>query len=39
MLDWIRKGMKEDPNVIMRDLSLLLRGNMRAALERYRTDK
>ena len=39
MLDWIRKGMKEDPNVIMRDLSLLLQGNMRAALERYRTDK
>lgn len=24
---------------IMRDLSLLLQGNMRAALERYRTDK
>ena len=39
MLDWIRKGMKEDPNVIMRDLGLLLQGNMRAALERYRTDK
>ena len=39
MLDWIRKGMKEDPNVIMRDLSLLLQGNMRTALERYRTDK
>lgn len=39
MLDWIRKGMKEDPNTIMRDLSLLLQGNMRAALERYRTDK
>ena len=39
MLDWIRKGMKEDPNVIMRDLSLLLQGNMRAAVERYRTDK
>ena len=39
MLDWIRKGMKEDPNVIMRDLSLLLQGNMRAALERYRTDQ
>ena len=39
MLDWIRKGMKEDPNAIMRDLSLLLQGNMRAALERYRTDK
>ena len=39
MLDWIRKGRKEDPNAIMRDLSLLLQGNMRAALERYRTDK
>lgn len=39
MLDWIRKGMKEDPNLIMRDLSLLLQGNMRAALERYRTDQ
>ena len=34
----VGKGI-EDPNGIMRDLSLLLQGNMRAAVERYRTDK
>lgn len=38
MLDWIRKGMKEDPHRIIEDLSLLVQGSVSAALERYRTD-
>ncbi len=39
MLDWIRKGMKEDPHRIIEDLSLLVQGSVSAALERYRTDR
>ncbi len=39
MLDWIRKGMKEDPHAIIADLSLLVQGSVSAALERYRTDR
>ena len=39
MLDWIRKGMKEDPEVIIRHLSLLVQGNVSSALEHYRTDR
>ena len=39
VLDWIRKGMKEDPDEIIRRLNKLISGNMEEALERYRTDK
>ena len=39
MLDWIRKGMKEEPHRIIEDLSLLVQGSVSSALERYRTDR
>ena len=39
MLEWIRKGMKEDPHRIIRNLSLLVQGSISSALERYRTDR
>jgi len=38
MLDWIRNDMKEDPNVIIDRLSMLMRGNITRALEACRTD-
>ena len=39
MLDWVKNDMKEDPKRIIDRLSLLLSGDVTAALERYRTDK
>ena len=39
MLDWVKNDMKEDPKRIIDRLSLLLSGDIAAALERYRTDK
>ncbi len=39
MLDWIKGGMKADPRLIVERLSLVIHGNIRAALERLRTDK
>lgn len=39
MLDWIRNDMKEDPNIILEHLGILLRGNITKALNAYRTDK
>jgi len=39
MLDWIKNGMKDDPNDIIDKLSLLMRGNFTRAIEAYRTDK
>ena len=39
MLDWIREDMKTDPQTIINRLSLVLHGNLTAALERLRTDK
>ncbi|HEX3023391.1 MAG TPA: TetR-like C-terminal domain-containing protein [Lachnospiraceae bacterium] len=38
MLDWIRKGMKEDPKRIIERLSILIQGDITRALEKYRTD-
>ena len=38
MLDWVKNDMREDPQRIIDRLSLLLSGNVTAALERYRTD-
>lgn len=38
MLDWIRNDMKEDPNVIIERLGVLMHGNIPRALEAYRTD-
>ncbi len=39
MLDWIKNDMKGDPQVIVERLSLVIHGNVRAALERLRTDR
>ena len=39
VIDWIRKGMREDPNDIIQRLNILISGNIEKALEGYRTDK
>lgn len=39
MLEWIRTGMKEDPQVIIDRLALLVHGNITSALNNYRTDR
>lgn len=38
-LDWLKKGMKENPQVIIDNLGVLIQGNFSEALEKYRTDK
>jgi len=38
LLDWIKNGMREDPSIIIDRLSILVHGNISAALDRYRTD-
>lgn len=38
MLEWIRNGMKEDPNDIIKRLSTIMSGNISNALDRCRTD-
>lgn len=39
MLDWVRNGMKEDPQLIIDRLASLVHGNIISALNNYRTDK
>jgi probable dihydroxyacetone kinase regulator len=39
LLDWIKKGMKENPVDIISRLNTLIYGNIEGALEQYRTDK
>ena len=39
MLDWIRGGMKEDPEAIISRLSTLIHGDITKALNTYRTDR
>ncbi len=39
MLDWIRGDMREDPNRIVDRLSVLIHGDIRRALEKFRTDR
>ena len=39
MLDWIKDGMKEDLQLIIDRLGLLIHGNVTHALNAYRTDK
>lgn len=39
VVDWMRKGMREDPKDIIKRLNTLISGNIETALERYRTDK
>lgn len=36
ILDWIRRGMKEDPEQIVGHLSILISGDIRRALEKFR---
>lgn len=38
MLEWIRNGMKEDPEQIVGRLSVLIQGDISRALEKYRID-
>lgn len=38
MLDWIKNGMKEDPQAIIDRLSLLVHGNITSALETFRVN-
>ena len=39
VLDWIKKGMKEEPKEIIGRLNILITGNIQKAFEGYRTDK
>lgn len=39
MLDWIKKDMREGPQIIIDRLAILVHGNISSALESYRTDK
>lgn len=39
MLSWINNDMRDDPETVIRHLSLLMHGNFTRALEAYRTDK
>lgn len=39
MLNWIKNGMREDPQEIIARLSTLICGDITRALHRYRTDK
>lgn len=39
MLDWIRNGMKKDPQQIIDRLSILIEGDITRALIKYRIDK
>ena len=39
MLDWVRHDMKGDPHRMIEDLSVVMHGNVAAALERFKTNK
>jgi probable dihydroxyacetone kinase regulator len=39
VLDWIKKGMREDPQKIIDRLSILIKGTIPQALDNYRLDK
>lgn len=39
MLDWIKDGMKKDPQQIIDRLSILIEGDITRALNKYRTDQ
>ena len=39
MLDWVKHDMKGDPHKIIEDLSVVMHGNVAAALERFKTNK
>lgn len=39
MLDWVRHDMKGDPHRMIEDLSVVMHGNVAAALERFKTNR
>lgn len=39
LLEWIRNGMKEDPQIIVDRLSVLIKGDITRALNQYRMDQ
>ncbi len=39
MLDWIRRGMKDDPKKIVEHISTLIQGDIKRALEKYRVQR
>lgn len=39
MLDWIKAGMKDDPQLLTDRLAVLMHGSITSALNRFRTDK
>ena len=39
MLDWVKRRMKDDPHEMIDDLSVVMSGNVTAALERFKTNK
>ncbi|RZS92778.1 TetR/AcrR family transcriptional regulator [Cuneatibacter caecimuris] len=39
MLDWIKNGMKEEPEKIVERLSVLIQGDITRALNKFRTDR
>ena len=39
VIDWIRKGMMEEPKDIIKRLNTLISGNIETALQRYSNDK
>ncbi len=39
MLDWVKHDMKGDPHRIIEDLSVVMHGNVAAALERFKTNR
>ena len=39
MLDWIRRGMKDDPKELIEKLDLVIHGSVAAALARFRSDR
>ena len=39
MLDWVKRGMKDDTHEMIDDLSVVMSGNVTAALERFKTNK
>ena len=38
-IDWIKKGMREQPENLIERLSVLIKGDVNRALERFRTDR
>lgn len=36
MLDWVKSGMKEDPEIMVSNLNILIQGSIHSALERFK---